>query len=248
MKPGPNCRIAGAMLATSILSLASCTTSSEGIDLTERGVLTLVINRVSESAIATAAAQVRDDDSLFEIKIELADDQIISINNVPLTATTRTVLGLDATVASTIESVDAPDSYTVSFDNQGVETTVEIEAPEDFGDVAPESANQVTRDGFDLEWDQLEEDDEATVTISITGLTLSYTDDGALQAVDHVVSLPGLVDDGGVTIGSAQLAAFLSGELTVTLRRTHIVSQKLGFADGTVVLEVDREIALTLID
>jgi hypothetical protein len=60
------------------------------------------------------------------------------------------------------------------------------------------------------------------------------------------VTLSDLADDGDVTIGSSQLAYFLTGDLTVTLRRVRTISQKLGFSSGTIILRADHEIALTL--
>jgi hypothetical protein len=241
-------RIAGTATALAVLLIAGCPTSSEGIDLTERGVLSLLISRVSESAVATATAQVSDSSILSfpYTEIVLADDQILYANDVPLTATMRTVLGLDATVAATIEAVDEPDTYTISFDNQGVITTYEVTPPEDFSEVTPEPSTEVPRDGFELEWDP-SDDDEASITITIAGSTWSYAEDGSLQVVDYEVSLSDLADDGDISIGSTELP-FLAGDISVTLTRVKTISRKLGFSSGTIRLEIEREIPLTLVE
>lgn len=236
-------------IALASLVNTDCTTSSEGIDLTEDGVLTLVISRVSASAIATATAGVVDNGilSLSSGKIVLVDDQVLSVNNVPLTPTTLTDLGLDATVSATIEAVEAPDTYTISFDNQGVITTCEATPPEDFSEVTPEPSTEVPRDGFELEWKPLG-DDDVTVTITITGSALSYEEDGSVQVVDYDVSLSDLADDGDIAIGSTELYQFLAGDISVTLTRVKSISQKLGFSDGTIRLEIGREIPLVLVE
>ncbi|MBN2559383.1 MAG: hypothetical protein JXQ75_00430 [Phycisphaerae bacterium] len=243
------CRIVCCALMLSVCLATGCRTSSEGIDLTERGVLTLMINRVSESTVATATAQVTDNNilSIPGTQIVLADDQVLSINDVPLTATALTILGLDATVSATIEAADAPDTYTISFDNQGVTTTFETTPPKDFTEVTPEPSAEVSRDGFELTWEP-SDDDGVTVTVTISGSGVSYAEDGSAQVVDHVVTLSDLADDGAVTIGSTQLYEFVNGDITVAVTRVKSVSQKLGFSGGTIRMEIGLEISLTLVE
>ena len=247
MKKRAACWITGVAIALPLLLIAGCPTSSEGIDLTERGELAMAIRRVSESATATATAQVSDNNILSfpYTEIVLADDQVLYINNVPLTATTGTTFGLDAAVAATVEAADAPDTYTISFDNEGTITTCEVTPPLDFDEVTPESGDEVERDGFELEWDP---SDDATITISITGWVWSYTSEGTLEVVEYTVSLADLADDGDITIGSGNLASFLAGDITVALTRVKTISQKLGFSSGTIQMAISRAISLTLIE
>ena len=240
-------RILTAAIALPVLLTAGCLTSSEGIDLTERGVLVLTVSRVSGSALATAVAGVTDDLSITSSGILLADDQILYVNDVPLSATARTALGLEATYTATVEGVEAPDTYAISFDNEGVVTSIEVEPPEDFTDVEPDSSDEVERDGFELTWD-VSDDDDVTITITIVGSVLSYDDDGNLEVVEYAVSLPGLVDDGGINIGSAELSAFVAGDITVALTRVRTVTPKLGFTEGTIQLMVSHELPLTLVE
>ncbi len=229
-----------------LLLVAGCPLSSDSVDLSARGNLTLVVSRTSESAIATATAQVADNSilSLTHRKITLADDQILSVNDVPLAATTLTDLGLDATVSATIEAVEAPYKYTLSFDNQGVTTTFKVAPPDDFSDVTPAASTVVSRSGFDLTWEPV--DDDATVSITIAGQVVSYASDGSARVGAGTVSLADLADDGGISIGSAQLSGFVAGDITVTLTRAKTASQKLGFSAGTIRLEIVRTIPLTL--
>ncbi len=89
-------------------------TSSEGIDLSEQGELTMVVSRVSDSAVATVTAEVEDNStSLFVSSgIILGDDQVLPVNGTVLTATSATSLGLVASVAATIA---AADTYALSL-------------------------------------------------------------------------------------------------------------------------------------
>ncbi len=234
------------IVAFPLLLVAGCPLSSDSVDLSARGNMTLVVNRASESAIATATAQVTDNNilSLAHRKITLADDQILSVNDVPLTATTLTDLGLDATLTATIEAVESPYKYTVSFDNEGVTTTFKVAPPDDFSAVTPAASTVVLRSGFDLTWEPA--DDDATVSITIAGQVVSYASDGSAHVGAGTVSLADLADDGSVSIGSAQLSEFVVGDITVTLTRAKTASQKLGFSAGTIRLEIVRQIPLTL--
>ena len=242
--------VSGAFLMAGCLT--SNTISSEGIDLSERGELTLAITRVSASAIATVAATVEDAASL-STQIVLSDDQIVTVNEIPLVSTSDTILGLDATLTATIESVDAPDIYEIAFDNEGVVTSFKVTPPVDFDAATPESGTEVSRDGFDLAWELVdeedaEEDDDVTLTIALTGTAYYYDDDLNLQSTEYTVMLDNLADDGEISIGSAELYPFVAGDITVTLVRQKLISQKLGFASGTFRLQVVREIELTLVE
>lgn len=245
---GPRWIVYGVLILPVLLA-AGCPTTSEGIDLTERGVLTLAIGRVSESTVARARALVSDNDilSIPYTEIVLADDQILSVNGTPLTETTWTEFGLDATVSATIAAVDAPDTYTISFDNQGVITMFEATPPEDFSEVTPAPSTEVFRDGFELAWEP-SDDSDTTVDIAITGSIFAYAEDGSVEVVEYAVTLQDLADDGDVTIGPGALYQFLAGDLSVTLTRVKSITQKLGFSAGTIRLEIDYTVPLTLIE
>jgi len=238
--------IVSGAVALPLLLIAGCPTSSEGIDLTERGELTMVITRASESTIATATAQVMDSGiiAIADRKITLADDQILSINEVPLTATTLTDLGLDTAVAAVIEAVEDDEEYTIEFDNQGTKTMIDVSPPEDFAGVEPDRLDEVDRGGFDIVWDA--SNDDTLVSVVITGQIYAYLEDGSLGIVEGTLSLPNLPDDGELSIGAAELNQFINGDITVTLTREMTISQKLGFTEGTFYLRITLETPLTL--
>ena len=77
---------------------------------------------------------------------------------------------------------------------------------------------------------------------------MTYDDDGNASAVEHSVSLTGLADDGELTIGSAQLNQFIAGDIAIVLTRTKSVSQKLGFASGTITFDISYTLKLELVD
>jgi len=241
---------------TSILALclapiaAGCTSTTEGLDLTENGILTLILHRVSGSAVATAAATVKDAGLLGALgqSLVLADDQIISVNNVPLSASTLTSLGIESAYSATIEAVDEPDTYTIEFDDAGVVTSVELTPPEDFEDVTPETGDEVTYDGFTLQWEAPDDEDDATIDITLSGYALSYNSAGSVDTVEYAVAFNDLADDGSVSIGETDLQYFTPGALTLTLTRTKAVSQKTGFAAGSLTMTITKTLTLDLTD
>lgn len=242
-------RVLFAVGAFAVLLFGGCPTSSTGLDLSADGVLELVISRISGSSLATATAVVTENTllAITSSKIALADDQVISVNSVPLTETTKSALGLDAAVDATIEAVDEPDEYTISFDNQGEVTTVDALPPADFDDISPERETEVTRDGFELTWDPAG-DDDATINVTITGLVATAAADGSPQVIEFDVPLEGLADDGELTIGSAQLFGFLTGSINVRVTRVKSISRNLGFADGEIRFEIAKVVPLRLVD
>lgn len=249
MQCGIRHRLTAGMVGLALLLTAGCHSTSEDIDVSERGILTLIISRVSESNIATATAEVRDNNILsfpFTM-IALTGEQVLSVNSVPLMQTLASILGLETKVSATISAVDTPDDYVITFDDEGTETSYDAEPPEDFDEVAPADSTQVTRDGIPLVWEE-GDDDDVTITVTITGQMLSYAADGTAQAVEGVVTLSGIEDDGSYTIGSASLSEFWAGQITVRLTRTKSISRKLGFASGTITLEIAKDIPLTLTD
>ncbi len=244
---GPRVRVAMLAVALPMLPVAGCPTSSEGIDLATEATLTLVVSRVSLASTATASAVVvkSGTTALPQNKIALADDQILSVNNVALTGTTWTSVGVDATVASTVAAVEAPATYSIQFDAQGTITTCTVTPPKDFSAVTPAASTTVPRTGFTIAWTPSGESD-VTVGITITGYVWSYTQSGTLQATQTSVSLADVPDTGTATVGTTQLSSFTVGSITATLTRQRTVSQSLGFSSGTVRLKIVREIPLTL--
>ena len=236
--------------AALVLLAGGCPTSSEGIDLSEVGELTLVVSRVSDATLATATGQVVKASSPLSIsqtEIILADDQVLSVNDTALTPTAWTEAGLDSVVTATVEAVDAPATYEIAFDNAGVTTSFKATPPEDFDDIEPDNGDEVSTEGFDLAW-EASDDDDVAISVTISGLTLAYDDNGILQVVTHSISLTDLADDGDLTIGSTELLPFLEGEIEVTLTRVKTISQKLGFSAGTIVLEISQTLELMLVE
>lgn len=234
-------------LAAAIGILATgCPMSSQGIDLSSKGGLTMTIARTSGSGLATATAQVVELGLLTSTKLVLADDQVLSVNGKTLTATTRTQLGLDAEYSATVEAVDEPDEYSVSFDDQGVMTTVSVAPPQDFSGVSPKAGAAVSVDGFALSWDQTS-GAGATVEVAITGTSLqANSNTGAIEPVSYTVNIPAIADDGGIMVGASELTYFQTGGITVTLTRVETASQPLNFKSGEIRTEIVRELPLTL--
>src|SRR6185436_4494178 len=94
--------------------IVGCTTSSIGLDLSLRGVLNLVLSRESDSSSIRADAIVKDNGSVANV--ELADNQILSVNGTNLTPGFINLLGH---VGAELLAVDAPNSYAINFDNAG---------------------------------------------------------------------------------------------------------------------------------
>jgi hypothetical protein len=222
-------------------------TSSQGVDLGVRGILSLLISRQSGSATAYAGASVRDNTTIWNL-LELADDQVISVNGVDLSPTLLAlVLGLgieNVQVAAEIGAVNAPESYSITFDNQGEVASMTVTPPTDFTSVTPATGTQVSKTGFTVTWSPTGEAD-VLVDIVIEGLG----PDGEDQDTDpdtEIVTLSNLSDDGTVTIGAGDLSSFLTGTITVSVKRFLTFSQTLGFASGQVRTEVVQQISLTL--
>ena len=227
------------------LSIGGCPTSSSNIDLATNGELVLVISRDSNDTTASVTAQITNNSAvLLNDKVILSDDQVLSVDDETLEPTTQTELGLNSVYTATI---DVDDTYIVSFDNQGEETTAEVSPPAEFDDVSPGEGDTVSRDGFVLSWEAADES-SVFVDVNITGPAYYYNDDGAYDLTDYSVDLTDLSDDGDVTISAANLLYFVAGDIEVTLTRTKSLSRDLGFADGEIRLEVVRSITLNLED
>lgn len=248
-----SCRTANAALrvfstwsVVAALVVAGCTTSSDGLDLSEVGVLSLVISRDGDASAATATAQVTQD-NLVGSKIMLGDDQVLFVNDVALTPTPRTLLGLDAVVSANVSAKSAPKTYTIRFENQGATSSYEATPPVKLEDVLPEENTEVPRDGFTLMWDAPNSGSTA-VDIVISGSALSLADNGTTQVIDYAVTLTDIADDGSHDITLADLNLFLEGPIVVSITRVKTISQKLGFASGTIELSITHDLPLTLVD
>ena len=66
------------LVSASCMVIVGCTTSSIGLDLSLRGVLTLVLTRDSGTSSVRADAFVKDNGSVANV--ELADNQNLSVN------------------------------------------------------------------------------------------------------------------------------------------------------------------------
>ncbi len=104
----------------------------------------------------------------------------------------------------------------------------------------------VTRDGFTVDWDEPGEEGGTVVEVTISGLVTYYREDGTTEIDGYEVSLTNLADDGDAAASQSNLTYFLVGDLRVTLRRVQTISYGLGFAEGTIRLEVSRGVSLTL--
>lgn len=228
------------------LMMSGCTTSSDGKDLTEVGVLSMVIEHAVGSSVASATAEVSES-GVFASKIALADDQVLYIDDAEMTPTPRTALGLDSVYAANAAAVDRPDTYSLRFDNQGVISTYEATPPEAFEDLLPEADSEVERNGFTLTWDT-SSDTNTSVKIVIAGTALQLNADNSVQVIPYEITLDNVADNGSHAIGLTELNLFLEGDITVTLTRIKTISQKLGFSAGTIQLTIAQDLPLTLVD
>lgn len=241
-----------AVLGTMILALTltGCPiTPSQGVDLSVRGVLSLLISQESGSATASAGASVRDNQAILTL-LQLADDQVLSVSGVELHLTLVALLfglGLENTqVVAEIGAVEAPESYTVSFDDQGQTTSMTVTPPANFTSATPAAGSQVSSAGFNVSWSPSGVAG-VLVDIVIQGLQADE-DDEDTEPDTKYVTLSNFSDDGTATVGASDLEELLPGVITVTVKRFHTYPQSLGFASGNVRVEVFYEIALTLTD
>ena len=223
---------------------------STGLDLTVRGNLFMVFNRTSGSAQASAAAKVNDVYVPFT-RIDLADDQVLSVNGVPLTPNWATVLtfGIVGQVAAQFGAVSAPGVYTIAFNDRGRVSTMTVTPPQDFTAFTPAAGSQVSRSSFVVTWSPSGESG-VTIDVTVSGLMPDTGDDYDTDNLPdpQSVYLTGLADNGSVTIGLADLAPLLPGAVTLSVDRVRTVPQSLGLAGGTIQLLVTKEVALTLKD
>lgn len=214
-------------------------TSTVGVDLSIRGVLSFLISRESASASAHASASVGDNMSILTFQLE--GGQGFSINGTPL----RPPL-IGAQQTADVGAVDAPGSYSIDYHDGGDTTNMSVSPPADFASVTPAAGAQVSKTGFTMTWTPSGEAD-VLVDIVISGLEPDGTDDDSSPDLRQV-TLGNLADDGMVSVGASNLNSFLLGDITVTVKRFRTVAQSLGFASGEVRVEIFQDIALTLTD
>ncbi len=238
------------VLATMLLAVLGggcAVVSSEGVDLSVRGMLSLLISRESTSATANTGASVRDNAAVFTL-LDLADDQVLSVNGVTLQPTlVNIIFGLgfeDFQVVAEIGSVDAPSTYSISFDNQGEVATMTVTPPADFTSVAPAAGSSVSKAGFTATWAPSGETDVLAAVV-IVGLEADGSDDDTDPDASSV-TLSNLPDSGTVSVGASDLNDLLPGDITLTVQRYRTTTQTLGFASGDVRVQVFQDVALTL--
>lgn len=230
-------RTLGSCLAL-LLGIGSCTTSSIGLDLTIRGVLSFFITRPSASAGALATGFINDSGSFGSPLVELQSNQVFSVNGVNLQK------GVFTTYFAPIGSVEAPSEYTVAFDNAGASASMTVTPPVDFTSTTPAAGTSVSRTGFNVGWSP-SGDSNVLVDIEIRGLG----PDGDDQNIDPdsvTVNVKNLPDNGTATLGAGNLQGFLNGEITVKILRFRSFNQSIGLSSGTVRTEIYKETTLTL--
>lgn len=222
------------------LAVVGCTTSSIGLDLSLRGVLTLVLTRESGSSSVRADAFVKDNGSVAA-NVELASNQILSVNGTNLTPGFVNVLGH---VGGQLQAVDAPSEYAINFDNAGDIQSMSAAPPENFSATSPPDGGSVSTSGFAVTWTPSGAAD-TKVDIEIRGLG----PDGPDADSDPDVlfkTFTDLDDDGSTTISDTDLAGFNKGVLNLEIHRFHEVDQTIGFASGHVRLVNVKKLALNL--
>lgn len=217
--------------------VGGCATSAAGLDLAVRGVLNLLISRESTSANAQVSGRIYDNGSILNPVIQLADDQVLSVNGVAI----ANPLGF---FGGTVGSVDAPNIYTVSFDNRGTLASMNVTPPVDFTSVTPAAGSQVSKQGFDIGWTP-SGDANVLVDIKITGLEPDGADDGEDPDV-KVADLENLPDNGTAHVGAADMTDFLVGGVIVEVTRFRSFPQDLGLAGGQVRVEISKTVVLGL--
>ena len=217
--------------------VAGCTTSTIGVDLSIRGVLSFLISRESASATAHASASVGDNTSIFTFELE--GGQGFSIDGIPF----RPPL-IGAQHTADVGAVNAPGSYSIDFHDRGDTTNMAVSPPADFTSVTPAAGTQVSKTGFTITWTPSGEAD-VLVDIIIDGLEPDGTDDDSAPEFGRV-SLRNLADNGMVSVGAGNLNSFLPGDITVTFIRFRTITQSLGFESGEVRVEIFQNIALML--
>jgi len=232
-----------AALLVSTLSLGGGCTDGEGLDLGVRGRLTLHIERESTSAEADVFGSVNDIKSLFFPVIVLEKDQVLSVNSVKIPH----LFGLHD---GEIGSVNAPDTYTVTFDNKGSVKSVVVTPPADFAAFSPDNGVDVSRTGFEITWAP-SGDAEVLVDVKIRGLKKVATEDDDDDEDDPTKTwkyISNLPDSGSVTIGEADLAKFLNGEIDLSVSRVRKFSGDVGLADTAIRVSCTMKRSLTLTD
>jgi hypothetical protein len=221
--------------------LVGCTTSSTGLDLSLRGVLHMVLSRQSGSDTLNASATV-EDNGTFARNIDLANDQILSVNGTQLTP--ATVVNIFGYRTADLDAVDAPSQYEVAFDNQGTALSMNVTPPEDFTATGPAEGDTVSASGFDVTWSPSGAAD-TKVQINLSGIGPDGNDQDT--APDLAFQTFGdLADDGSATISTNDLSPFIAGTMTLTIRRYSDFEQSIGFANGEVRTEIVKTVTLTL--
>lgn len=238
------CGFAGVVL----LCGAGCgVVPSTGIDLSQRGSLSMLISRESDSAQANVGASIADTAALATL-FELGANQSLSVNGVELRESLLSKIGLgffDAQIRAAVGARDAPNGYEIEFNNAGTVTSMTVVPPADFTGLTPAAGSGVSASGFTVQWSPSNESG-VLVDIWTEGLTVDGELDDDTLPDAYFTSLSNLSDSGSANIGAADLQGFLAGEITVSVVRYREVTQTLGFSAGSVRVEVVASTSLTL--
>lgn len=240
-------RICG-FAGVAVMCSAGCgVVPSTGIDLSQRGSLSMLISRESDSVQANAGASIADTAALATL-FELDANQSLSVNGVELRESFLSKIGLgffDAQIRAEVGAREAPDGYEIEFDDAGTVTRMTVVPPADFTSVAPVAGSSVSASGFTVQWSPANESG-VLVDVWIEGLTVDGELDDDTLPDAYFASLSNLSDSGSASIGAADLQGFLAGEITVSVLRFRTATQTLGFASGTVRAEVVAPVSLNL--
>lgn len=228
-------------LASLLLSAAvvGCVTPSTGLDLSVRGILTLVISRPTTASIADTSVSVADNGA-FGTLISLDGDQFFTVNGARL----NSVFFINGIYFGQVGAVDAPGIYTVAFNNKGTVTSMDVTPPTEFTATTPAAGANVSKNGFTVTWTP-NGDASTRVDLEIQGLGPDGDDDDTDP--DTVTeSINRLPDTGTAAVAASDLSGFNAGAITLTIRRYREFNQTLGLASGTVRTSIVKVVPLVL--
>ena len=217
---------------------------TDGLDLGVRGHVYLEISRDSGKASADVTASVLDGGAglLVLQLLELSPMQVLSVSGVPLS---HGFLDFPSWVSATIPALTPPDTYSISFDNNGEVQQMRATAVNETLIVAPPADSGVSKSGFVVDWTPFGEHG-VLVDIEIAGQVPDPERPGSTKI--SYKSLDDRADTGSLAIEPDSLADFLPGTVEVTNSRHRSTPQALGFASGSVVVKSTDTRRLLLTD
>ena len=220
--------------------IVGCTTSSIGLDLSLRGVLTLALTRESDSSSVRADAFVKDNGSVAT-NVELESNQVLSVNGINLSPGFISLFGH---VGAELSAVESPTAYSINFDNAGDVKTMTVVPPENFSATSPKDGDTVNTGGFTVTWSPSGAAD-TKVDVELRGIGPDGPDADS-DADVLFKTFPDLDDDGSTNISDTDLSGFNTGVLNLEIHRFREVEQAIGFAEGHVRLTIVKKMALNL--